>query len=87
MTADQHDQVKKADRERKREKRSQMTSDQQDQVRLSDRERWHKKRKIMSHIEKEKVRAKDQGRKSGVKAKKRRNTEIVKEIKKIEELL
>ena len=81
MSADQHDQVKKADRIRKWVKRRQMTSDQQDQVRLSDRERWHKKRKNMTQIEKEKVRAKDRDRK------KRRNRGIVKEVKKIEEVL
>ena len=73
--------TKKADRIRKWVKRRLMTSDQQDQVRLSDRERWHKKRKNMTHIEKENVRSKDRVRK------KRRNRGIVKEVKKIEELL
>ena len=83
------EEAKERDRERKREKRSQLTPDQQDQVRLLDRERWHKRRKNMSSIEVEKVRAKDRERKSCefVKAKKRRNRDIVNEIKRINESL
>ena len=81
--------ARERDRERKREKRDQLTDEQLDQVRTSEKQRFQIRRKAMSICKKEEEKEKDRNRKSYwfTQAKKKRNREILKEIKKIETVI
>ena len=81
-------QARERDNERKREKRNQLTVEQLEQVRSSEKQQIQNRRKNMSNCKREEVKEKDRNRKSYwfTQAKKKRNREILKEIKKIETL-